>query len=198
LYAIIASLRVRKVVPSRLGDLVMCQRKLTGQESAYIDLSTARPFTVDGVFRQHPNSRPKPVTGMMDQALGITQEPKNTHPTGILAVTSTLPYFTLTFPRVVNLADCTGLMIDPMDELDTAAHCVTLSEVQVPSVVRFKLYPSVMAAVPSTSEVRVGTMYRVSSSTKELLELCVVHSNWPFLMMKCQLLWPDLKLAPHP
>lgn len=83
---------------------------------------------------------------------------KLTYPSGIRAVTSTLPYFTLTLSRVMSLALCTGLMIAPVLELDATAHCETLLDVHVPSVVRLRLYPLVIAPAPRTSSVSVGTM----------------------------------------
>jgi hypothetical protein len=78
-------------------------------------------------------------------------------PVGSFATTSTLPYLMLTELRVVNLADRTGLITVKRDEFDTATHWDTLVDVQVPSAVRFRVYPLVIASSPIMSDVRVGT-----------------------------------------
>jgi hypothetical protein len=61
-----------------------------------------------------------------------------THPVGILASISTLPYRTLTLCLVIIRADMTGFMMEPVVMLETAAHWVTLVEVQ-PALVRLRL-----------------------------------------------------------
>src|SRR6266487_5912144 len=84
-------------------------------------------------------------------------------PLGNLATTSTLPYLIECFPLVFNRALLIGLTIVPLVELlsvEQSPFGITLVLVQVPSVVRFRVWPfwiwsSVMLVV---STVKVGTM----------------------------------------
>ena len=96
--------------------------------------------------------------------MAAAESVKTTHPVGILAVTSTFPYLILALPFVVSLELMTGLIIVPKLELLTAPHWVTLVEVHVPSIVRLRVYPFVIASTPKWSDVKVGTRYRVSSA----------------------------------
>jgi hypothetical protein len=90
---------------------------------------------------------------------------ESTHPVGILAVTSTFPYLILALPFVVSLELMTGLIIVPKLELLTAPHWDTFEEVHVPSIVKLRVYPLVIASTPRWSDVKVGTRYKVSSET---------------------------------
>ena len=68
-------------------------------------------------------------------------------------------------------------MMTPVLALDLATHWVIFADVQRPSLVRFSLYPFVIASPPKLSEVRLGTKYRVESLTNVLFDESVVHSN---------------------
>jgi hypothetical protein len=93
---------------------------MAGQsQSLTCSASTSRSFTIPG--------------------FELSEQCASPHPNGILAVTSTFPYLTLTLSRVMSRALCTGLMMDPVLELDTTAHWDTLVEVQVPSAVRLRV-----------------------------------------------------------
>ena len=81
-------------------------------------------------------------------------------PFGILATTSTRPYFSDTLPAVVRRAERTGLIIVPFVVLLTMTHWMSAGEVQVPSAVKFKVEPlNICEGVKFVvSNVRVGTM----------------------------------------
>jgi hypothetical protein len=81
-------------------------------------------------------------------------------PLGILATTSTRPYWSENLPAVVRRAERTGLMIVPFVELLIMTHCLSAGEVQVPAAVKFKVEPlNICAAVKFVvSSVSVGTI----------------------------------------
>jgi hypothetical protein len=62
-------------------------------------------------------------------------------PTGMRAMTSTLPYRIDALPLVTRRAPCTGLIMDPRVELETATQAVTFSagSEQRPSAVRLSV-----------------------------------------------------------
>lgn len=119
---VVASESVRSIVASRFGDL----KKVSGG-----------PWTQpDALTSISPDFGHSPYTLSLGsiQIAGQSQSP-----VGILAVTSTLPYLMLTDFFVCRRALRTGLMICSRDELDTAAHWVTLVEVHVPSTVKLSV-----------------------------------------------------------
>lgn len=63
--------------------------------------------------------------------------------------------------------------------MEKATQSQSLSDVHVPSAVRFMTKPFVMASTPRRSEVRVGTMMSLPSSRYELFGDDVVISNSP-------------------
>src|ERR1700753_2143326 len=103
----------------------------------------------------------------------------NQSPAGSWAVTSIRPNLIFAPTFVLIRPDLTGLMIEPLVMLVELMQSVHLFEEQMPSLVRFKMLPSVSTSFASCRE---GLMYSMPFWMKTFSSVIVVSSNWPLLL----------------